>query len=176
MGRSSTPSFTLDIPLVVSSQSEKVLRSRFNAGLRLYSACLNEAEKRRKQMQGDAEYRAAKELPKQVKNARGKLIKNEERSKAFSAVAEKYGYREYDLHAYAKQSAADSRWIAFHLDSQCQQTLASRAFKASQNVIFTRARKVRFRGFNRFRSLEGKTGRQISKGFAGRMAVLCGVA
>ncbi len=41
-----------------------------------------------------------------------------------------------------------------------QQTIATRAFKASERVMFGRALKVRYKIPSRFKSLEGKTNKQ----------------
>lgn len=160
MAKKTTPTFVLTLPLIVSSQDDKELRARFNAGLRLYNACLNEAEKRRKAMQSDLDYQTAKAMPKSIKNGKGKEIKNKDRSKAFSDVAKKHGYSDYDLQSFANQTAKDSIWIAEKIDSNTQQKLGTRAFKATQRIIFGNAKKVRFKGFNWFKSLEGKTNKQ----------------
>jgi len=38
-----TPSFVVELPLVVDSKQESELNSKFQAGRKLYNACLNEA-------------------------------------------------------------------------------------------------------------------------------------
>ncbi len=53
-----------------------------------------------------------------------------------------------------------SSWIAEKLDSNTQQTIANRAFKASEKIIFGRAKKVRYKVPSRFKSVEGKTNKQ----------------
>ncbi|MEC4818900.1 MAG: transposase, partial [Scytonema sp. PMC 1069.18] len=67
---------------------------------------------------------------------------------------------DYDLQAYATIVANSSQWIADKIDSNTQQTIAKRAFKASERVIFGRAKKVRFKVSSRFHSVEGKTNKQ----------------
>ncbi|WP_374797951.1 hypothetical protein [Aerosakkonema funiforme] len=51
-------------------------------------------------------------------------------------------------------------WIAKKLDSNTQQTIATRAFKAIEKVILGKAKKVRYKIPSRFRSMEGKTNKQ----------------
>ena len=149
MPRSKTPSFVTDIPLVVDSAQEKVLLSRWQAGRQLYNACLNEAMIRMALVRQSAAYQAARKLPK------GKL-----RTEAFSAARTAYRYSEFALHAYAKLTADRSRWITEKLDANTQQTIATRAFKTSERVLFGKARKVRYKVPTRFRCLEGKTNKQ----------------
>ncbi|MDF5720295.1 MAG: hypothetical protein PUP91_07395 [Rhizonema sp. PD37] len=64
------------------------------------------------------------------------------------------------IQAYAKNVANSSKWIADKIDSNTQQTIASRAFMASEKVIFCRSKKVRYKVPNRFNSVEGKTNKQ----------------
>lgn len=149
MAKSTTPSFITAIPLVVTSQDEAELLSRFQAGRQLYNALLNEAMVRMRLIQKSNQYQSAKKLPK------GKA-----RTKAFATARKQYRYSEYDIQAYATVVANASKWIAKKVDSNTQQKLANRAFQASEKVMFGRAKKVRFKVSSRFRSLEGKTNEQ----------------
>jgi putative transposase len=147
--RSTTPSFITTIPLLVTSKDESELLSRFHAGRQLYNAVLNEAMVRVGLVRKSSHYQQAKNLPK------GKA-----RNDAFSEARKEYRYSEYDLQAYATLVANKSKWIAQKVDSNTQQKLATRAFQASEKVIFGRAKKVRFKATSRFRSMEGKTNKQ----------------
>lgn len=149
MAKSTTPSFITTIPLVVRSQDETELLSRFQAGRQLYNALLNEAMVRMRLVQKSSQYQSAKKLPK------GKT-----RTEAFMAARKQYRYSEYDLQAYATVVANASSWIAQKVDSNTQQKLATRAFQTSEKVIFGRAKKVRFKVPSQFRSMEGKTNKQ----------------
>ena len=147
--RSSTKSFITELPLVVDSLTEKKLLSRFQAGRQLYNACLNEAEARMNLVKQSDAYNYAKTLPK------GKA-----RNEAFKKARSAYRYSEYELHSYATLVANKSRWIAKNIDSNTQQKLATRAFNASEKVLFRQAKKLRFKVTSRFHSLEGKTNKQ----------------
>lgn len=149
MARSRTPSFVIDIPLVVDSATEAELLSRFQAGRQLYNACLNEAMTRMELLRQSDAYQSARNLPK------GKA-----RTTAFSEARKGYRYSEYDLHSYAQSVASRSNWMAQKLDVNTQQTLATRAFKATERVLFGKAKKVRYKVPSRFRSMEGKTNKQ----------------
>lgn len=150
MPRSSTPSFILELSLVVSSDQDAELLSRFQAGRQLYNACLNEAMKRLEELRHSAEYQAAKRLP----------LKSKQRSEAFSEARRLFRFTDYDLQAFANLTAKRSIWIAQKLDSNSQQTLATRALKATELVLFGRAKKVRFKVPNRFNSIQNKTNKQ----------------
>lgn len=149
MPRSKTSSFVTDIPLVVNSAQEKALLSRWQAGRQLYNACLNEAMVRMALVRQSEAYQAARKLPK------GKV-----RTEAFSTARIAYRYSEFALQAHAKLTADRSRWMAEKLDANTQQTIATRAFRISERVLFGKARKVRYKVPTRFRCLEGKTNKQ----------------
>lgn len=149
MGKSSTPSFITTIPLIVNSKQEKELLSRFQAGRQFYNAMLNEAMVRMNLVKNSALYKKAKKLPKGKK-----------RNDGFKAARQVSRYSEYDFHAYAAIVAKKSKWIAEKVDSNTQQKLATRAFHASEKVLLGRAKKVRYKVPNRFRSMEGKTNKQ----------------
>jgi len=144
--RSNSPSFILELPLVVDSQADRELLARFQAGRQLYNACLNEAMVRMNRLRSSVEYQQAKCLP----------LKSSERKMAFGNARKQYRYSDYELQAFATVTANRSVWIAQKLDSNSVQTLATRAFKASERVLFGRAKKVRYKVPNRFNSIEGK--------------------
>lgn len=152
MPKSSTPSFITTIPLIVDSQSETELLSRFQAGRQLYNALLNEAMVRMKLVRKSDLYQFARKLPK--------LPKDKLRNEAFKVAYQQYRYSEYDLQAYATVVANQSKWIASKVDSNTQQKLATRAFKASSRVILGFAKKVRYKVPAQFKSMEGKSNKQ----------------
>jgi hypothetical protein len=96
-------------------------------------------------------YKAAKKIPRDQKK---------KRNDAFAEARKAYRYSDYDLQGYATLVSNKSRWIAEKLDSNTQQTIATRAFKASEKVIFKRAKNVRYKVASRFKSVEGKTNKQ----------------
>ncbi|MFB2934356.1 zinc ribbon domain-containing protein [Aerosakkonemataceae cyanobacterium BLCC-F154] len=139
-----TPSFIVEMPLVVSNKDAGVLSSRFEAGRQLYNACLGEAMRRQKLVKQSKKYQEARAIKK-----------SKARTVAFKEVNQAYGYSEYDLHSYC--TVIRNSWIEKHIDSNTAQKLATRAFNASIKVAFGQAKKVRFKGKNQLDSLEGKT-------------------
>ncbi|MGH1395815.1 MAG: RNA-guided endonuclease TnpB family protein [Trichormus sp.] len=139
------------ITLVVNSKQESELLARFQASRQLYNACLNEAMTRMELVKKSDIYQTAKKLPSKQKK---------ERSNMFSEARKLYRYSDYDLQAYATSVSNKSKWISDKIDSNTQQTIATRAFRASERVLFGLAKKVRFKTGNRFKSVEGKTNKQ----------------
>jgi hypothetical protein len=135
----------------VDSKQDAELSSRFQAARQLYNACLNEAMVRMNLLRNSDAYKAARKIP------RDNL---KERQKAFGEARKQYRYSDYDLQAYATLVSTKSKWIAEKVDSNTQQTLATRAFKASEKVLFGRAKKVRYKVPTRLKSVEGKTNKQ----------------
>ncbi|MCL4318846.1 MAG: RNA-guided endonuclease TnpB family protein [Firmicutes bacterium] len=144
-GKSTTPSFVLEIPLRVTHKQSKTVDARMEAGRQMYNALLGEALKRMKLMRESKAYQAAQKLPKGSK----------ERSEAFQAVKIEYGFTEYDLSPYATQLRAS--WIRDHIGAHLAQKLTKRAYEAAAKVAYGKAKKVRFKSKNRgLHSLEGK--------------------
>lgn len=160
MSRITTPTFVTEFPVIIDSHQERELLGRFQAGRQLYNACLGEAMVRMNRLRNSEVYQQAKALPKKITNAKGELVDNPVRKSAFAKAYEAFNYSDYSLQAYATHIAKAAGWIARKLDVNTQQTLATRAFKASQRVLFGKAKQVRYKVTSRFHSLEGKTNKQ----------------
>src|SRR5579884_1784141 len=142
----STPSFILELPLRVDWSCEQPLRAHLEAGRCLYNALLSEANKRLAAMRNDPLWQSARAIPHTHK-----ILRRE----AFSALRKHYRFSEYDLHEFAKSARCD--WIAEHIDSTMAQTLATRAYQATNRVCVGKAKRVRFRSKGRgIDSVEGK--------------------
>jgi len=72
MGKSKTPTFTLELAIVSSPHDEAELNARFEAARQLYNACLNEAKRRLDLLRQSNEFNHAKRYPKTVKGKRNK--------------------------------------------------------------------------------------------------------
>ena len=143
---SQTPTFLLELPLLVNEGQAKRIRAHLEAGRALYNALLSEGDKRLRQMRADPAWQAARAIPRSRK---------QERSCAFKRLRQQYGFSEYGLHEVAK--ALRTSWIAEHLDAVLAQTLATRAYRALNHVCLGKARRVRFRSRGRgLSSIENK--------------------
>ncbi|HEX4206921.1 MAG TPA: hypothetical protein VHZ51_22495, partial [Ktedonobacteraceae bacterium] len=58
-----TPTFLLELPLVVNEHQAKRLRGHLEAGRQLYNAVLAEGHKRLRRMRADPAWQAARALP-----------------------------------------------------------------------------------------------------------------
>jgi len=150
MAKSKTPTFILELALETSPHNETVLNARFEAARQLYNACLDEALRRLNLLRQSKGFQKARKMPKTVKNKR-----NKERTEAFKELNAKFDFSEYSIMNYATKIRRS--WISDHLDSLTAQKVASRAFKAVQRIAFGQAKRVRFKGKNQLKSLEGKT-------------------
>src|SRR5690348_742774 len=149
MKRSKTPTFLLELPLVVDAGQAKRLRAHFEVARCLYNALLGEAMKRLRAMRADPAWQEACAIPQ---------IQKQERKEAFSQLRQRYRFTEYALHEFAK--VANCAWIADHIDSMIAQTLATRAYQAANRVCLGQAKKVRFKSKGRgLDSVENKWNR-----------------
>jgi len=150
MSKAKTPSFILELAIETSPHDETVLNARFEAVRQLYNACLDEAKRRLNLLRQSKGFQKARKMPK---TANGKP--NKKRTEAFKALNTTFEFTEYDIHHYATQIRRS--WINNHIDANTAQKLASRAFKAVQRIAFGQAKRVRFKGKNQLKSVEGKT-------------------
>jgi hypothetical protein len=146
MKRAKTPTFLIELPLLVDSVQASHLRARLEAARALYNALLGEARKRLRRMRADLAWAQARAIPH---------TRKAERRAAFSGLRRQYQFSEYALHEHAKRLRRS--WIADHIDSTMAQTLATRAYHAVNRVCLGKAKKVRFKSVGRgLDSVEGK--------------------
>lgn len=143
--RNLTSSFILSLPLIISPRDEKELLSRFESARQIYNAVLGEAKNRVLLIKQSKTFHKAKKIPKD---------KKKERSEMFKLAREEYSFNEYSLHSYA----GDLRHkLVNNLDIHTVQKIATRAFRATEKMLYGKARKVRFKGYNQLNSVESKS-------------------
>ena len=152
MARKTTPSFITELPLTIDSKQEKHLISRFQSARQLYNACLNESLVRMQLVRDSEPYNQAKKLNREKDK--------KQRKELFKTAREKARFSDYEIQSFATLTAKSSKWIAKNVDSNTQQKLATRAFKAVERILFGMAKQVRFKVPTRFKSLEGKSNKQ----------------
>ncbi|GER87336.1 hypothetical protein KDW_14980 [Dictyobacter vulcani] len=146
MKRAKTPTFLIELPLQLDWSQEADLRAHLEAARCLYNALLSECNKRLRGMRHDPAWVQARAIPHAHK---------QERAHAFSVLRKRYHFSEYALHEYAKRARVS--WIADHIDSTMAQTLATRAYQATNRVCTGGGKRVRFRSKGRgIDSVEGK--------------------
>lgn len=149
--RTHTDSFICELPLILQADAERALHVRFDAARQVYNACLGEGLKRLDLLRQSKAYQTARELPKGPKGS----SQSKARAESFSAANAVVGFREYDLHAYAKQFGHS--WLGEHLDAFTIQKIATRAFQAVKEYALGKRGRPRFKGKNQFDSVEGKS-------------------
>jgi len=141
-----TPTFLLELPLIVEAGQAARQRAHLEAGRQFYNAVLSAGQRRLRQMRADPAWQVARAIPR---------THIQERSAAFSALRERYGFSEYAFHGLARELRVS--WLAEHLDAVLAQTLASRAYRALNRVCVGQARRVRFKSRGRgLSSIENK--------------------
>ena len=141
-----TPTFLLELPLVVEAGQAARQRARLEAGRQFYNAVLSAGQRRLRQMRTDQDWQEARAIPRTL---------TQERRAAFSALRERYGFSEYAFHQLARELRVS--WLAGHLDAVLAQTLATRAYRALNRVCVGKARRVRFKSRGRgLSSIENK--------------------
>ncbi|BAZ09152.1 transposase, IS608 family protein [Calothrix sp. NIES-4071] len=155
------PSFVTEFELIVTSQAEKELDARFKSGRHLYNAVLGEAIIRVQQVPNSEPYQEAKKI--KVKSDDDNKLRNE----LFATARKQLRFSDFELQEFATITAKSAKWIAEKLDSHTIQKIGTRAFKAAERVLFGKARKVRFKSFHAFHSLESKTNASGIRFFGG---------
>ena len=144
--RKKTPTFLLELPLVVQAGQAARVGGHLEVGRQFYNAVLSAGQERLRRMRADPAWQAARAIPR---------TQPQERRAAFAALRERYGFSEYAFHELAK--ALRVSWLAEHLDAVLAQTLATRAYRALNRVCVGKARRVRFKSRGRgLGSIENK--------------------
>jgi hypothetical protein len=144
--RKKTPTFLLELPLVVQAGQAARLGAHLEVGRQFYNAVLSAGQQRLRRMRADPAWQTARAIPR---------THTQERRAAFSALRERYGFSEYAFHALARKLRV--AWLAEHLDAVLAQTLASRAYRALNRVCLGKAKRVRFKSKSRgLDSIENK--------------------
>lgn len=143
--RKQTPSFVLELPLKTPPKEEKELLSRLESARNLYNATLGEAKRRVIRIKQSKLFQKARKLQNNDKKEKNLL---------FKMAKEEQDFTEYSLHKYIGNLRHK---IVNNLDIQTTQKLATRAFHATEKMLYGKARKVRFKGYNQMNSVESKS-------------------
>ena len=123
-----TPSFVCEMPLRVSPAQERTLLARLEAARQVRVTCLGEARKRVRLVRESKAYQHARTLPRD----------DPARPACFRKARAQHDFSEYALHAYAQPFGYT--WLGEHLDSLTIQTLATRAYRAANQLLLGKAR------------------------------------
>ncbi len=145
--KSKSPSFILELPLIVTVSDEHILNARLDSARQLYNAVLGEALKRLSLMKESKQWQYARSLPRN----------NPDKSKIFKLCVEQFKFTNYDLQSYGTE-CKNSCFIGEHLDAHTAQKTSTRAFKSAQRYQFRQSGKPRFKSkWKSLNSLESKS-------------------
>lgn len=147
--RAKTPTYIAELPLAATQEDERVLDHCRYLGLQADHCMVKEANRRLGRYYKD---RAVHELLKRVRQNGYKLSPADK--KVLAGKRMEYGLSEYDFHAYLK---VFGRRVSGWLDANTVQKIATRVWQAASAVLFGRGGRVRYRRYDQFLSLEGKT-------------------
>jgi len=144
--RTTTPSFVLELPLVVTPGDERILASRFETARWLYNAVLGEGLKRQRLMRESRKWRDALSI-----------ADRKERTPALRSICMKYGFTGASLSSFGTECKNVAGWQDL-LGAHETQKVSERAFGALEQYGFGKRGKPRFKGKNRpLHSIEGKS-------------------
>jgi len=146
MPRTPKPTFITELPVVASRAHDAAMLERFEAARRLNNAVLGDGLKALALMRDSKAYQAARLMPR-----------SKERTEAFKACSQHFGFTEYALQALATRHK-NAAGFDDRLGAHETQKIASRVFAALQEYAFGKRGRPRFRGKQRpLHSIEGKS-------------------
>ncbi len=159
MARRGTPTFIVELPLIVPAHDEREMLVRLELARQLSNACLGEALRRLDGMRESCAYTRARAMPKTL----GKKL-NKARAEAFNALRHAHGFTSDALSAFGTRCKNEARWNEGRMRTdprlgahECQR-IAERAFSAAEMYAFGVRGRPRFKGKGRpLHSLEGKS-------------------
>ena len=156
MARKGTPTFIIDLPLVVSERDEPECLIRLELGRRLHNACLGEALRRLTLMRESVAWQRARTMSKKSQKT--------ERAIEFKRLNHLYGFTSASISAFGTLCKNDAKWNEGRkrtdprIGAHEAQRIAERAFESVEQYCFGTRGKPRFKGKNRpLHSLEGKS-------------------
>lgn len=138
-----TPSFVLTLPLKTEKFQEDILNKNFEKCRKIYNACITKLHKRYNHMRESKEYQS---------NCK---YKGKDRNKIFNKISQKYKLTEYSLHDFVKPM-----YNYYNIDAMTGQKIATRAFDAFQDLMFHKAKKIKYKAYGEMYSIEGKSNKQ----------------
>lgn len=158
-----TPSYVLTLQLKTSLYDETILNKRLEIGRKIYNAVLGEALTRYNTMRERKVYRKLYNKLKAVnkkfyncKNDNKKAVIDKERKRLYremNKLYEPFGLTEYSLINYVQPMY---KHFKTNIDSKTGQALASRVWSVISKLLKGTAKKVHFKRYGEFNSLEGR--------------------
>lgn len=140
--------FVVQFLLKTEKYQEDILNKRFEIGRQIYNSLVNITQKRYKEMIKTKEYR---NLILQLSNDKKK---NKIIWKQIKNIRKQYGMSEYSFHNDVKKM---QKHFSSNIDSFTSQKIATNLWEAYDKLFYRNGRKVYYKKYNNFNSLEGKS-------------------
>ncbi|NLW26126.1 MAG: transposase, partial [Hungateiclostridium saccincola] len=159
--------YCVTFPLITEKYQETILNKRFEISRQLYNAVLSKVYKRYKSMIETKKYRQLKQQVRELYNSTDKNKKKllKETYKILNEMYKEYRLNEYSLHEDIKGM---QHHFKENIDAFTAQKIATRVWKAMEDLLFDDGKSVHFKKYGELNSLEGKsnkTGIRFKDGF-----------
>ena len=150
-----TPTYTTELELDVTPWQERVLLAREKVAVQVYNYALNKSIKLVHCLQNDPEYKALTHMKEKTTEDKARLVQ----------MRRNVGFTAFDINKLANQCRHHFKnrkefrhgsLNASPIESPIAQGLGERAFRASENVLYGKADKVRFKRKGQPILMEGK--------------------
>ena len=131
--------FIVQYRLKMQPFQEHILNKRFEIGRKIYNALAHITLNRYQEMKKRKDYRKALE---------------ERDFKTVNKIRQDFGFSEYSFHSLVK---AMQQHFKCHIDSNTAQKIATNLWKAYDKVFYGNGKRIRFKKYGTFDSLEGKS-------------------
>lgn len=131
--------FIVQYRLKMQPYQKNILNKRFEIGRRIYNALAHVTLNRYQEMKKRKDYRKALE---------------ERDFKIVNKIRQEFGFSEYSFHSLVKQM---QQHFKCHIDSNTAQKIATNLWKAYEKVFYGNGKKIHFKKYGTFDSLEGKS-------------------
>lgn len=143
--------FIVQFPLKTEKYQEDILNKRFEIGRKIYNSLANVTQKRYKEMIKTKKYRAL------LSSLTGNKKTDKDIWKKVSDIRKQYGMSEYSFHEDVKKF---QNYFKDNIDSFTAQKIATELWKSYDKLFYGNGKKVYYKKYGSFNTLEGKSNRQ----------------
>ena len=140
--------FVVEFPLITEKYQEDILNKRFEIGRQIYNSLVNITQKRYKELIKIKKYRTL------LSSLTGNKESDKDIWKQINDIRKQYGMSEYSFHKDVKQM---QKHFKKNIDSLTAQKIASRLWKSYDKLFYGNGKKVYYKKYDEFNSLEGKS-------------------
>ena len=140
--------FIVQFPLKTERYQEDILNKRFEIGRNIYNSLVNVTQKRYQEMRKTKKYRQL------LSSLTGNKKADKETWKQINAIRKQYGMSEYSFHEDVKNM---QKHFKENIDAFTAQKIASEVWKSYEKLFYGNGKKVSYKKYGSFHSLEGKS-------------------